>query len=177
MSDFSLSERFDLMWRFAIAYGVIAILFTLELVSFSIPYAGQLKPFFVLMAVMYWAIYRPSLLSPVFIFALGLAYDFIAGQPFIGMKAFILLAVFLVIRDQRLFLMAQPFIVIWLFFALTAVLAALSEWLIFSVLSFRFIDVIPSLLEAGISVLIFPSIAVLLNFIMKALPEHHKTSL
>lgn len=177
MSDFSLSERFDLIWRFAIAYGVIVALFTLELISFSIPYAGQLKPFFLLMAVMYWAIYRPSLWSPALIFALGLAYDFIAGHPFIGMKAFILLAVFLVIRDQRLFLMAQPFVVIWLFFALTAVLAALAEWLIFSILSFRLIDLVPSLIEASLSILIFPSVAVLLNLIMKALPAHHKTGL
>lgn len=175
MSDFSLAKRFDWIWRFLLAHTVTVTMFFLGLVSFALPFAGQIKPYFLLMPVYYWSIYRPNIVPPVLIMVVGVLFDFVSGQPYIGLSAFILLLVQWIIKDQRLFLMAQPFIVIWLGFALTCFAAAILEWLLFSVLSFKIVAILPAMAEAGISILIFPALAWIMSMLARFLPAGVKT--
>ncbi|MEM6781715.1 MAG: rod shape-determining protein MreD [Pseudomonadota bacterium] len=100
MSSFSLSERFEWVWRFLLAHTVTLSLFFLALVSFAIPYAGQVKPYFLLMPIYFWSIYRPALVPPLFLLLIGVMFDLISGQSYLGLTAFILLAAQWVIKDQ-----------------------------------------------------------------------------
>lgn len=175
MSDFSLAKRFDWIWRFLLAHTVTATMFLLGLVSYSMPFAGQIKPYFLLMPVYFWSIYRPAVMPPVLILIIGVLFDLVSGQPYIGLSAFILLLVQWIIKDQRLFLMAQPFIVIWLGFSLTCLAAAVLEWAIFSLLSFKIVHVLPAFAEAGISILVFPALAWVMSMLNRFLPAGVKT--
>lgn len=175
MSDFSLVKQFDWIWRFALSHVLTVVLFTLSLISFYLPFAGQIKPYLLLMPVYFWSIYRPVMMPPVLIVVIGVAFDLISGQPYLGVTAFIMLVVQWIIRDQRLFLMAQPFVMIWLGFAFTCLCAALAEWAIFCLLSFKVVTILPVFAEAGLSILTFPAIAWLLGMLNHLLPAGVKT--
>ena len=67
------------------------------------PGYAALAPAFTLMAVYHWTIYRPDLLPPIGLFAIGLAQDLLTGAP-IGVGALmLLLARGAVLRYRRLF--------------------------------------------------------------------------
>lgn len=174
MSDFSVSERFDWLWRLFIAHSFTIAVLVFSLVSFSIPYAGQIKPYFLLMVVYYWAIYRPGLVPPLLVLTLGFVHDLIAGQPVVGITAFTLLAVQVVVRDQRLFLMSQPFIMIWLGFALTIILTSILEWILFSLFTLRLTSLMPYAAEGVLSAFLFPVIAMILGLIHRLLAASAK---
>jgi rod shape-determining protein MreD len=124
----SLMEKFDGIWRMLFAHGVTAILLLLSVVSFSLPYISGVRPFFVLMAIYYWAIYRPTLIPPVATFGLGIILDLLTGAP-VGLNALLFTVLQWVVRRQRVFLMGQPFVMIWIGFGLTALLAGTGQYL------------------------------------------------
>src|SRR6478752_4809383 len=55
-----------------------------------VPGYAALVPAFTLMAVYHWTIYRPDLLPPLWVFAIGLAQDLLSGA-LIGVGALVLL--------------------------------------------------------------------------------------
>src|SRR5688572_30014044 len=131
---FVLTERIGWGARVLMAQMLTLLLFTLNLVSFSLPYAGEMRPFFLLMAIYYWAIYRPTLLPPVAAFTLGLLLDVLSDFP-LGLNAILLLAVQLIVRRNRLFLMGQPYGMVWMGFGLTCITVAGAQWAFFALMS------------------------------------------
>src|SRR5207249_2690838 len=70
----------------------------------QVPGYAALTPAFTLMAVYHWTIYRPDLLPPIGLFAIGLAQDLLGGAP-VGIGALVLLlARAAVLRGRRYFL-------------------------------------------------------------------------
>src|SRR5258708_1891055 len=77
---------------------------TLAIVPMPVPGYAALTPAFALMAVYHWTIYRPDLLPPIGVFAVGLAQDLLAGAP-VGIGALgLLLARPAVLRVRRYFI-------------------------------------------------------------------------
>jgi len=62
-----------------IATTVIAAI--IAILPVRVPGYAALTPAFTLMAVYHWTIYRPDLLPPIGLFAIGLAQDLLAGSP------------------------------------------------------------------------------------------------
>lgn len=63
ISEISFSRRgLETVVRLFIVYALLGFLFLLNLTALPIPYAGMIKPQLVLMAVYYWAIFRPRLI-------------------------------------------------------------------------------------------------------------------
>lgn len=60
---------------FSFAQAVIVMLVLLNVASLSLPHAGDLKPFFVLIAVYFWSINRPTLMPALYTFLLGVMLD------------------------------------------------------------------------------------------------------
>ena len=60
----------------------------------------EVTPFFALMAVYHWSIYRPELLPAPVVFVLGLAQDGLTGGP-LGLFALILIVVYGLVSTQR----------------------------------------------------------------------------
>lgn len=147
---------------------IISVLLLASIFPFKFGNFGQIRPFFLLTAVYYWAVYRPSMLPPIPAFLSGLALDILSGLP-MGMNALVVMLVQMTTRAQAKFLLAQKFAVVWACFALVALMAALAQWLLFSLLTLQWAALQPSLVSAGLTVLIFPAMVVPLYAINRAL--------
>jgi len=169
MSDLSTIQHWDSLARLALGHLSTFFLFILCLISFSLSYTGEVRPYFFLMAVFYWAIYRPTYISPFAVFTLGLAMDSLLGFP-LGLNALVYVFIQWLVRGQRLYLMGQPYIVVWLGFALVCLLAAGIQWLIFAVISLHLPSIVPVLSSVILSIFLFPVVSLILIVVHKFLP-------
>ncbi|WP_142847273.1 rod shape-determining protein MreD [Telmatospirillum sp. J64-1] len=122
-----LLHRMDLWARHLLPVGLTLFLLLMTLVPSRVPGMSGLMPALVLMAVFYWAIYRPDLLPAHGAFLIGLLQDVVDGTP-IGVTALVLLLVHGVAASQRRFFLGNTFIVAWWGFALVAAVASLLTW-------------------------------------------------
>jgi rod shape-determining protein MreD len=172
MSHFFPVEFANWALRLLLAQGVILLFLLLNVVSFSLPHAGDFKPFFLLMAVYYWAIYRPTVMPIAYTFALGLVMDLLAQLP-IGLSALLLVGMQTIVRHSRLFLMGQAFITVWLGFAVISLMNALALWCLMSLAAFSFAPMTAltqTLIAALLSIFIFPVACLLLQATHRLLP-------
>lgn len=166
----SLTERAALLCRMIIPYGLLFVLFILNVAPLNIPIAGGgFKTCFFLMGVYYWSIFRPTLLPVAIVFACGLALDFLNGYP-PGLNALIFVLVRWAVSDSRRFLMAQAFPMIWLVFGLVAFAALSAQWAIYSAVSHAFAPYLPILISVGLAMALFPLVGVCLHMTHRALP-------
>ena len=77
----SFLDYLALAGRMLVPYSFLAALFILGVVSVPYPLSAFFKAPFLLMAIYYWSIYRPTLLPPLLVFFAGLALDFLTGMP------------------------------------------------------------------------------------------------
>lgn len=165
--DFSFGSLSALL-RFAVPQILLLLLMLLSLMSLPVPYAGAVKPMLVMMAVYYWAIYRPNLMPPWLCFIVGVIMDILGNMP-PGINAFLLVAVQWLVRDQRRFLMGQPYFTIWAMFGLVLCAAAMTEWLLFG-LVYGWAPLMPVLATVLLSLFLFPFVSMLLIFTHRLLP-------
>ncbi len=169
MSDFFSSQNITWFRYLALAQMIIFLLFLLGLISYSISYSDAVRPYFIVICIYFWSIYRPTLLSPAYVFILGLLFDFILNYP-VGLHAMLFVIVQWVIRDQRLFFLGQPYVIVWIGFAFTCFMVMFSEWLFFTVLNENVFGFSGILFGTLISTLMFPMITLLFNIIYRILP-------
>lgn len=169
MNDLFSSENFSWFGRLALAQSFIFFLFLLGLISYSFSIEDVIRPYFIIICIYFWAIYRPSLLSPAYVFALGLLYDFILNYP-VGLHAVLFIAAQWIIRDQRLFFLGQPYIIVWMGFGFTCLGVMGLEWLFFSLVSDGVISLHSIFYGVIISTIIFPLVTLLFNVIYRILP-------
>lgn len=158
--------------RLLLAQGVIALFLLLNVVSFSMPHAGDFKPFFLLMVVYYWAIYRPTVMPVGYTFALGLILDFLADLP-LGLSALVLVALQTIVRRSRLFLMGQPYVTVWLGFGILSIGYTAAFWLLMSIKNLSFVpasSLVQMLVACALSVLLFPVASIILQGVHRLLP-------
>ncbi len=136
------------------------LLFTLFLVLVSVvplrvPGFAAVTPALSLVAVYYWAIFRPDLLPAVAVFAIGLVQDILSGMP-LGVNTLVLLAAHAVVASQRRFFLGKSFLVMWWGFLMVAAMAAVATWIIVSMLYGRLLDPAPLGFQFLLTVAIFP---------------------
>jgi len=124
----TLLQRMDGTARRFVPLGVTLILMLFALTPTYIPGLANITPMYALMAVYFWAIYRPDLLGYGATFSIGVLEDLVAGTP-LGSGALVLLLCQRVVFHQQKFFNNKPFGVIWLAFATVAVGAGLLRWL------------------------------------------------
>ena len=164
----------DWVWRTAIAQVFFMALFLMNLVSISLPQTGEIRPYFLVMIIYYWAIYRPSILSPIFVFLLGFFYDLVLGFP-LGMHGVLFLSIQWILNTQRLFFMGQTYLVVWIGFSLTCLAALFLEWSFFSILSQNLIEIGPLINSLLVTTFLFPLVALIFGLIHKILPLASKS--
>lgn len=158
----------DSVGRIGLTLLIVSVLVLLSVMPLGLAGYGEIRPAFVLMAVYYWGIYRPYMLSPLGAFMTGLALDLLIGTP-PGLQALILLVVGLVTTSQQKFMLAQRFGVMWVCFVLVALASGLTQWLIFGVVNWQLTALKPVLVSAAISGLLFPAVALPLYMINRAM--------
>ncbi len=172
MSQLLPIDFFNWATRLLLAQGVIVLFLLLNIVSFSMPHAGDFKPFFLLMAVYYWAIYRPTVMPVAYTFALGVIMDLLSELP-IGMSALILVGLQTIVQRSRLFLMGQPYMMVWLGFAIMALAYTVSFWLLFSLSEFGFAPLrafVQMMIAGALSIMLFPLASLILQGVHRLLP-------
>ena len=105
--------------------GIVAV--CIDVLPLPNPAPNSLAPFLTVCVVYFWTVYRPDLLSPWAVFALGLALDAVAGLP-LGLTALALLLARGVLLSGQRFLLAQPFVVVWACFVPIVLLVAALRW-------------------------------------------------
>lgn len=169
MFDFVLFEKIDRLWRLCFAQSVVLFLSIINMISFYLPMTGEIRPYFILMAVYYWTIFRPTLLHPVILFFIGIIFDLVAGFP-LGIHAVLFLLTQWVINTQRLFFMGQTYLVVWIGFALTCLSVLIIEWFFFSALAMHWINIKPVISSFIVTILLFPVITLLFISVQRLLP-------
>ncbi len=165
----SWTERAELAVRMVLPYGVIFFLFILNIVALPWPLSGDVRTPFVLMAIYYWSLYRPTMMPVWMAFVLGIAFDLIVGVP-VGLNAFVFVCVQWIVSDQRRFLMGQSFIMIWLSFVFLMTAFILLQWAAISALNFSWLPVMPALFSILAGVALLPPVYALLHLTHKILP-------
>lgn len=166
-------KRIEWLLRLSIPQILIVLFFILSFVSISFPYFGVLKPSFILMALFYWSVYRPTLIPPIFCLCLGLLTDLITGMvP--GMHAILFLLVRLIVSDQRRFLMGQPYIVSWIGFSLISFLFYFGIWLLVGLSGTGWGDLRDVLPNIIITIAFYPFITLILIAVHRILPVEAK---
>lgn len=161
-----------MLGRWCMTFLLIFLLLVLSSFPFKIGGFGEIRPSFMLMAVYYWAIMRPSTLAPMATFVVGLAFDLMGGFP-LGLNALTLVLAQWLTRTQRKFLLGQSFLVIWMGLALVALGSGLLQWVLYSTFNqhFDLVALKPVLFSVFMTAAIFPLIVLPLAAFNRSLPE------
>jgi rod shape-determining protein MreD len=156
-----------LLRRFGALGFQLLVLFVLSVFPFKFLHLAEVRPSFLLMAVYYWAVFRPQTLSPLAAFLTGLLLDLLSAGP-LGLNALTLLGARQLTGRQRRFLVGQSFPVLWMCFFLVAALAFAAQWAVFSLFSMTLMAPRPMLISAALTGLFFPPVAWALSAFGKA---------
>ena len=133
----------------------VVIAAIISILPLRIPGYAALTPAFVLMAVYHWSIYRPDLLPPLGLFAVGLAQDLVAGTTVGAGALVLLLARAAVLRYRRNFI-NRTFPFVWGGFALLTATAMLGLWALHCLLTLALFDLRSTVFRTVLTVAIFP---------------------
>jgi rod shape-determining protein MreD len=145
----------------------VFFLILLSIFPFKMLHFAEVRPAFLLMAVYYWSVFRPQLMSPAGAFAAGMLLDLLCAGP-LGLNALTLLGMQALTGRQRKFLSGQSFVVLWLCFFLMAALACFFQWTVFSLFDLRLSPLRPLLVSAALTGLFFPPMAWILGALDKS---------
>ncbi|HEU0216027.1 MAG TPA: rod shape-determining protein MreD [Stellaceae bacterium] len=134
----------------------------------QIPGYAALTPVFTLMAVYHWTIYRPDLLPPVALFAVGLTEDLLAGSP-VGVNALLLLLTRVAVLGYRRYFVNRNFPFVWTGFTLLAVVAMFGLWALHCMLDLSFLDFRTAVIRAALTIAIFPLASFMLGRTQRAM--------
>lgn len=149
------AQHLDLWARYMMPAVTTMFLALLNVVPLGLPAISDVTPVVTMMAVFYWAVYRPDLLPPVVVFALGLTQDILLGSP-TGLMALTLLAMHGVTITQRQAFLGKPFAVAWLGFAVISAGAFVVMWLVTCILATELLLTPAVLFQFALTAICFP---------------------
>jgi len=142
----------------------------LDLLWIPVPGFNAVAPAFPVMTVYCWAVWRPQSLPYFGIFAAGLIEDLIRGTP-LGTGALALLVAQGFVWAQQRLLSSRSFEVLWLGFAVTALISAAATW---GAIAFAYRTALspwPGGMQYLLTIAAFPAVAFLLMRVERGLPR------
>lgn len=127
----------------------------------GIPGLARVAPFYALAILYFWTLHRPNLVPRLLVFGVGLVQDATLGTP-LGLSVVALLLAQAFALEQRMFLARKSFWISWLGLGVTACGACAAGWLIASIYEATLLPLAPALLQAVVTILIYPALASLL---------------
>jgi rod shape-determining protein MreD len=149
-----------------IATTVAAALLTI--LPLQVPGYAALTPAFTLMAVYHWTIYRPDLVPPTGLFAVGLAQDLLTGGP-VGVGPLLLLVARAAVLRMRRHFVNRSFPFVWAGFTLLGGAAMLGLWMLHCLIDLTVFDPRGAVFRAVLTVAIFPAASFALGRSQRAL--------
>ncbi len=166
----SIGEKLNDIIRYAFAYFAIFCLLLMDVIALPEPLdIFRLVPFLVI-AIYFWSIHRPTIAPPVLVFILGVLVDIISGTP-IGLNAVIFVLLQWAIASQRAFLSAQSFMILWLVFTTINAGILLVQWFILGLVQFDWTSLSHVLTQAIAGMIAYPFVIGVLYFAHKMLPS------
>lgn len=127
-----------------------------SVVPLHIPGFATVTPAFALMAVYHWTIYRPDLLPPSAVFALGLLLDLLGGTPYVGTSPLVLLLARAAVSSRRRLFADRAFPVLWSGFLAMAAGTIAGEWAILGLVHGAPLGGRPFVFQTVLTVACFP---------------------
>lgn len=168
IDEFSFRKLDDIL-RLAVPQLVFAFLFLASAIAWPFVNDAAFKPNFVLMALYYWAIYRPTIVPPAFCFVAGLLMDILTGVP-VGLHAALYVLIQWLVCSQRRFLMGQPYLTTWFVFGLVMFGYLFLQWGLMGLSHFQWSYSNDLLIQAGVTFLMFPFVTMVLVLAHRVLP-------
>src|SRR5579884_1949213 len=128
----------------------------LMILPVRVPGYAALTPAFALMAVYHWTIYRPDLLPPIGLFAVGVGQDLVSGS-LVGTAALTLLLARAAVLRYRRYFINRTFPFVWGGFTLLGGAAMLGLWALQCLLQFSVFDLRTPVFRAVLTIAIFPA--------------------
>ncbi|MBI1775943.1 MAG: rod shape-determining protein MreD [Proteobacteria bacterium] len=154
----AIAHWLDVWGRRSTPVLTILMLVLIGVVPFSVPGLPLVAPAGPMIAVFYWAVYRPDLLPAVAVFALGLAEDVLAGTP-IGVSSLVYLFVYGTSLSQRRALLGKPFVLAWMVLLVIGLGAAAIAWLLNSILLSALVPPRALIFQTLATIVLFPCLA------------------
>lgn len=138
----------------------------------GVPGFSSVTPLLSVAAIFFWVVARPNFMPPASVFGVGLLQDVLSGGP-IGLWALTLLLVQYLSLSQRRFLVGQTFGLRWAGLASIVIGAACLAWLGASIYYGIWFSPAPVLVQACLTILVYPAIAWILIGISRWMPPAH----
>ncbi len=124
--------------------------------NFPVSFFGGLlpSPLFAFMPLYFWAMVRPDLMTPFWVFVLGVLEDLLSGGP-PGVWAASFLAAYFLIDRQRDMLAGLSGITAIIGFAVSALAACASAYVIVSVYDWQILPLAPVMAELAMTVIAY----------------------
>jgi rod shape-determining protein MreD len=155
-------HQLDVAARYAFPLALTMLVLLLLSAPLGIPGQAQMQPAWALASIYFWTLFRPASLPAFGVFSVGLLLDLLAQGP-VGISVLILLLAHATALRGRRWLARQGFALVWLVFVLFAGVAAMLEWLLVAVLTWRALPPWPALFEWGVAAGFYPILATLLT--------------
>jgi len=160
-------QRMDRAGRGLAPFAITVMLVLVGLIPVHIPRFAPVSPALALAAVFHWSVYRPDLLRPLAVFAVGLLQDLLSGAP-VGMNALTFLAVHGLVLTQRRVFLAGTFPLMWFGFGIVVFGVAAAQWLLYSLLTLSIARIDAAIAGSVMTLLIFPAAAAVFLLLHRA---------
>jgi len=150
-------QRLDQRIRHGLPFVSVLIAILVVATPTRLPGFASVAPQLPLIAIYYWAIFRPDLLRPWAAFALGAVADIVGGTP-LGVSSLVYLAVLGVAGSQGRVL-GKTFLMAWWGFAMIAAGAELVEWIMNSMIMVTVLPVQALLFQYLMTLTVYPLLA------------------
>ncbi len=155
------ASEFEHRLRAALPFALAAFVVLVDLAPRPAAAGGGLAPFLTLAVVYFWSVYRPDLMTSPAVFAVGLIYDVLSGQPLGGTALALLLGRGVLIARRRFF-DAKSFGVIWALFLLWAPAVELVRYVTAAAMVGALVDPKPLVVQCALTVALYPALSWLL---------------
>jgi rod shape-determining protein MreD len=149
-------------------------LISLLLLAISIapwrPFDAPLAGFLVIAAIFYWSIYQPESMTPWIAALIGLVSDMLGLSPF-GLSTIVALTVCGSGQLWRRELADASFILVWMAFAATAMLAFFVSWTLAALVLEQWPNPWPLVLQTVVNIALYPLLTLLFGRLQHALFE------
>ena len=156
----TLGRRLDIAARHAFPAACTILLMLVTQTPLGITDQYALLPAVTLACVYFWSLFRPAAMPPPVVFVLGLLLDLLGYLP-MGVGVLTLLLVHGLALRWRRVLTRLGFLPVWLVFAGFAIGAAVLDWALIALLTFRLVPVAPALFQAVLTAALYPALAIL----------------
>ncbi|MEE3625624.1 rod shape-determining protein MreD [Nitrospirillum sp. BR 11752] len=148
-------QRLDQAGRNSVPFSTTVAAMLVGMMPLQLPDYSFVAPPLTLMAIYYWAIYRPDLLKPYMAFGIGVLQDLLGGSP-LGMSALVYVLSYWLVLTQRRYFLGNSFWFLWLGFALVAVGAGAVQWVAYSLMTVHLVAPGNVVAQALLAIVLFP---------------------